>query len=165
MNLVKYERDFSTQERLPPLVKMRPVVEEEKKQDTGSPPVDVDDGDEPAKSKQDYVDRPWRVKLNPTGAGEKKTPKFHQLKYEQKATVCSPLTDNHNVLVQHLAMSLQVKKDLIMAAAPLSGPKLFKDKPSSLKLLDIIWNLGESLEKSMAPTNEKLQDVFVFNSY
>lgn len=105
------------------------------------------------------------MKLNPAGAGEKKAQKFHQLKYEQKATVVAPLTDNHNVLVQHLAMSLQVKKDLIMDGASLASPKLFKDKSSSLKLLDVMANIAESLEKTLGPADGRPQDIFTFNSY
>lgn len=159
--LQKYEKENKGEEKLPTLVKLKPEAQEEKKADISN----LDDTviDDP-RAKIDYVERPWRQKLNPAAAVDKKNQKFHHQKLDPKASICSPYSDKHDVLVEHLALTVQVRKDIIQSILPLL-PKFPRDKSSSLKLLDLITALTEGSEKLVFDRLAKPQDVFVLPSY
>ena len=64
-----------------------------------------------------------------------------------------------------MAMTLQIRKDLVQAVYNSVAPKLLKDKPSLQKLLDMVFTLSESLEKSILEGAGKRQDVFIIPTY
>ena len=168
----RYERDYSSDERMPTLVEFRPEPEERKPQqaDTslnmGRIDPHTDDTQEDAlKPKIDYVERPWRLKLNPALNLEKKELKFFQQKFEAKGTVSSPLTDKHDVLIQHLPITLQVRKELIQATASMIAPRILKDKPSNLKLLETVYSIYDNLVAHINSGATKPQDKVILQSY
>lgn len=75
------------------------------------------------------------------------------------------MADKPDIIIQHLPLTLQVRKDLIQAAASIVAPKILKDKQSNLKLLDILFTIYESLEKSVLEQARKPQDVIVIPNY
>lgn len=165
-NLQKYDREYADEGRLPTLVKLKPTVEEEKKpENLGKSILPSDDTviDDP-KVKNDYIDRPWRQKLNPALATEKKNQKYYMQRLEAKASVCPPYSDKHDILVQHVALTIQIRKDFVQTLQQLL-PKFPKDKNCSVKLLDIIMSLSENTERVILEDARKPQDVFIFPNY
>ena len=68
------------------------------------------------------------------------------------------------MLVEHLALAVQVKKDIIQSLLPLL-PKFPRDKACSLKLLDTMAALAENTEKAILENAHQPQDVFVLPTY
>lgn len=83
---------------------------------------------------------------------------------EPKASLCAPYTDKHDVLVEHIALAIQVRKDMVQSLLPLV-PKFPREKSSSVKLLDMFMALSENSEKVILEDAHKPQDVFVLPSY
>lgn len=102
--------------------------------------------------------------MHPSVSNDRKNLKFHLQKLEAKASICSPFSDKHDVLVEHLALAVQVRKDIIQSLLP-NLPKFPRDKASTLKLLDIMSTLAENIEKSIFEAAAKPQDIFVLPSY
>lgn len=83
---------------------------------------------------------------------------------EPKASLCAPYTDKHDILVEHLALAIQIRKDMVQSLLPLI-PKFPRDKSCSVKLLDMIMSVSDNAEKIILAETQKAQDVFILPRY